>query len=71
MRSREKEVKLRVEVGGIIRALGIEAKIAKILYQEYWDGDGFDVELIDSNGNYRHWKQWFDGGEYLPPEGKR
>lgn len=43
---------------------GRTVTIGKVLHAEHWERDGWDIELIDSEGNYRHWKQWDDGGEF-------
>lgn len=40
-------------------------KIARVLYADYYPRDGYDIELIDPAGNYRHWKQWADGGQLV------
>ena len=52
--------------GDKIRCMGITVTIDKILYQDYWRD--WDIEFIDTNGNYRHWKQGFDGGEFISQE---
>lgn len=52
----------RLEPGDKIVCQGIEATIAEIKYQEYWEDDGFIVEFTDTNGIYRSWKQALDGG---------
>ena len=57
-----------INIGDKIRALGYEFEVAKILYQEYWERDGYDCEFIDSSGGYHHWKQWYDGGELIKAE---
>lgn len=49
-----------VRKGDKIHCMGITVEIAKVLYQEWFDY--WDVELIDTDGNYRHWKQEYDGG---------
>ena len=55
-----------IKIGDNIAALGYCFKVAKILYQEYYNRDGFDCEFIDDKGNYHHWKQWEDGGKVIP-----
>lgn len=57
--------------GAIVACMGIRAEIDKILYAEYWDRYGWDIEFIDSKGNYRHWKQNEDGGELQRPLPKK
>lgn len=59
-----------IKVGDKITALGHTYEVAKILYQEYWDRDGFDCEFLDPYGGYHHWKQWDDGGKVIPKEKK-
>lgn len=51
-----------VKVGSIVTALGHSYKIARILYSECWERDGYDIEFLDPYGGYHHWKQWDDGG---------
>lgn len=43
--------------------LGYPVTIQKIIYSDFWDRYGYDIELIDTDGNYRHWKQHDDGGK--------
>lgn len=53
--------------GDQIKACGEFVTIKKILYQDYWESkDLWDIEFIDSKGNYRHWKQSYDGGQFIP-----
>ena len=59
----------KIEVGDTIVAKRIRAKIAELLYFDRYVeekngtyGIFYDVEFIDTNGNYRHWKSYFDGG---------
>ena len=59
-----------LEIGDIIICQGISATIATITFQEYWEGEGFYAEFRDTNGHYRNWKQWVDGGQVIP-KGKR
>ena len=61
--------KLIAEPGDKVRACGITVTIDRILYQDHWRD--WDIEFIDTAGNYRHWKQYFDGGELLPKEARR
>ena len=64
----EKEI-LKLEPGATIICKGIKAVIKEIKYQEWWNDYGFIVEFIDTNGNYRSWKQGSDGGKVIPKEG--
>lgn len=51
-------------IGDKIRSHGIEVTIGTLYYSDCYDGV-WDVEFIDTNGQYRHWKQQYDGGEYI------
>lgn len=51
-------------IGDKIRSHGIEVTIGKLYYSDCYDGV-WDIEFIDTNGQYRHWKQQYDGGEYI------
>ena len=57
-----------LEPGDTIVCKGIKATIKEIIFQELWDGYGFITEFIDTNGNYRSWKQGVDGGKVIPKE---
>lgn len=59
---------LKLEPGDTIICHGVKATIEKITFQEYWEGDGFYTEFTDTNGVYRNWKQWVDGGKVIPKE---
>lgn len=52
----------KLKPGDIVTCKGISATIKEITFQEYWEGEGYYVEFTDTNGNYRNWKQWTDGG---------
>ena len=55
--------RMQARKGDKIACMGITVTIAKIIYQEhYFD---WDIEFIDTDGNYRHWKQYFDGGHLI------
>lgn len=58
----------QLEPGDTIVCKGIKATIKEIKFQEYWDDDGFITEFIDTNRNYRSWKQYTDGGRVIPKE---
>jgi len=63
-----------VKPGDKIRALGVMFTVGEILYQDY-NGDrdqagggdcwGYDIEFIDTDGIYHHWKQNQDHGEVI------
>lgn len=51
-------------IGATVTALGMTFEIAKVLGNfEYYADWGFNIEFLDPDGNYHHWKQWDDGGE--------
>lgn len=52
--------------GATISAMGISVVVDKVLYAHH-ETIGWDVEFIDTAGQYRHWKQWYDGGEIIFP----
>jgi len=55
---------MKAKVGDKVSAMGITAEIGQIIYQFYFNG-AWDIEFVDSYGNYRHWKQEFDGGKLV------
>ena len=55
---------MTVSVGDTITALGYSFTVGQIIYQDYFDGN-YDVEFLDINGNYHHWKSEFDGGHVV------
>ena len=55
---------MKIQIGDSISALGFTFKVGKIIYQSYYDG-AWDVEFLDTNGGYHHWKSEFDGGEVI------
>jgi hypothetical protein len=56
--------------GTVIKAQGTTATVDRVLYSEKWH-DEYDIEFIDAKGNYRHYKQWDDGGEVILPDKKK
>ncbi len=59
----------KISVGDTIIAMGIKAKVKEIYYSDRYveEKNGkynifYDVEFKDTNGVYRHWKSYFDGG---------
>ena len=60
--------------GDKIHAMGVTYVVDEILYQDY-NGDrdqagggdcwGYDVEFVDMDGIYHHWKQNQDYGEVI------
>ena len=59
----------QAQTGDIITCKGIKTVIDKIHYQDFYKSDrndgtcDWDIEFEDTNGKYRHWKQYFDGGK--------
>lgn len=61
---------VEVPKGAVIEALGQRATIRNILYQHVYVCDRdvenmADIEFIDTNGKYRHWQSWSDGGKLI------
>lgn len=54
-----------VSVGDIVVVKNRKYNIAKILSQDYWDRFGWDIEFIDDQNKYHHWKQYEDHGELI------
>ena len=52
---------MKISIGDIICALGHYFIVGKIIYQDYYNGN-WDVEFLDDDGGYHHWKSEFDGG---------
>lgn len=52
---------MKISIGDMICALGYCFVVGKIMYQDYFEGN-WDVEFLDDNGGYHHWKSEFDGG---------
>ena len=62
----------RAYIGDKINCSGITVTIAEILYQDTYADEGeLDIEFKDTHGNYRHWKQYFDGGKLIPATDKK
>lgn len=55
--------------GATIHCMGIIATVNKVLYAHH-ESIGWDIEFIDTAGQYRHWKQWDDGGSIKFPTKK-
>lgn len=51
--------------GDAVTAYGKTYTVDRVLYSEYWDRYGYDIEFIDPRGGYHHWKQWDDGGDLV------
>lgn len=60
---------MRVCVGDSITALGHTFEVAKIIYQDCFNGN-YDVEFLDPRGGYHHWKSEFDGGRIISNGGE-
>lgn len=59
-----------LQVGDTVVCGGIKATIAEIAWQEPWSWrNSFYLEFRDTKGNYRSWKQEYDGG-YVIRKGK-
>lgn len=64
--------KKKFEVGDVLRLGRKTYTFARIIAQEYYPEINEDVpeyiniEFIDENGNYHHYKNEFDGGEIIP-----
>lgn len=62
---------LEISKGAVIEALGERVIIRNILFQQISVNnsrdieDMADVEFIDTNGKYRHWQSWNDGGALI------
>ena len=53
----------QLRVGDVVHVQGIICEIAEIFVQEPWEWrNAYYVEFRDTDGNYRSWKQNFDGG---------
>lgn len=53
----------QLRIGDVVHCKGIVYEIAEIKYQEPWEWrEAYYIEFTDTNGNYRSWKQNFDGG---------
>ena len=53
----------KLQPGDIIKVKGLQVQIAIIEYQYYYDGEGYNTEFRSTDGVYRSWKQYVDGGE--------
>ena len=51
-------------IGDKVSCMGITAEIGKLYYSDHYDGQ-WDIEFVDTTGQYRHWKQIYDGGTYI------
>lgn len=55
---------MKARKGDKIHCMGITVEIDRILFYDYYET--WDIEFIDTKGHYRHWKQDYDGGIFLP-----
>lgn len=51
-----------IKVGDVIVRNGKRITVADIHWNEAWDDDGHICEFYDTEGHYRNWKQYLDGG---------
>ena len=59
-----------IREGDKIVCMGMWVVVGEIIYQNEYAHEGErDLEFIDSKGQYRHWKQHFDGG-YVVKDGE-
>ena len=58
-------MRMTLEKGDKIEALGRCFTVEKILYADLFDEGEYDVEFLDVIGGYHHWKQIFDGGKII------
>ena len=57
-------MKRQLKIGDTIKVQGITATIATIEFQEPWEWrNSWYLEFRDTKGNYRSWKQEYDGGK--------
>lgn len=53
-----------------IHAQGLKIK-GSVITADYWsDREGWYIELTDSYGTYRYWKQRYDGGRLVSIDGE-
>lgn len=65
-------MKRQLQVGDIVVCQGIKATIAEIAFQEPYEWrNSWYLEFKDTDGEYRSWKQEYDGGYALDAEGNR
>lgn len=55
---------MKISVGDKISALGYTFEVGQIIYQDYYAGN-WDIEFLDTDGGYHHWKSEFDGGRVI------
>lgn len=64
------EIKRSLEVGDTIVCKGVKATIKEIISQDAYIPSGesgycIDIEFRDTNGKYRNWKSYIDGGSVV------
>ena len=57
----ENEKKI-LKPGDVIHCHGLVVALKEIEHQEWYQETGFLAEFFDTDGNYRSWKQYLDGG---------
>lgn len=56
---------VKANVGDMVKVNGCSYVIGELYNADYWDRFGWDIEFVDTHGNYHHWKQYEDGGEFI------
>lgn len=52
--------------GDKISCQELTVTIQSITFQEWYQDTGFLTEFTDTEGSYRSWKQYLDGGDVIP-----
>ena len=50
-----------IKKGDKIYCMGITVTVAKVIFDDCFHGY-WDVDFIDTDGNHRHWSQYYDEG---------
>ena len=57
-----------VTKGCTIKCRGLSVTIDEVLDAHHYENEGWFIEMIDTDGKYRYWKQYMDGGEIYPSD---